>query len=216
MFQDNEKRDFLCILTTISEGIGLRKSTLITTAKQLEWGCHTATYAEAKKYGIKLSWTEGGFIMLYSKYCSLIKLHMNPNSTVKDDYLSNKLIEYMIMVEANGILRYLLGSLTWSHGTHVGVTYGKIMDYIMPPNMITAPDCAKLQPRELSNNMDPLIDMVLNHKEDVVEEKFSTLYRCKKCGANKAKYKDVQLRGFDEGKSLVLTCLPCGWTWIIY
>lgn len=46
-----------------------------------------------------------------------------------------------------------------------------------------------------------------------VDLKYSTAYRCSKCGERKATYNESQNRAADEQSTINLTCLNCGHTW---
>lgn len=47
-----------------------------------------------------------------------------------------------------------------------------------------------------------------------VELKSSDRYKCPNCSEHNATYQYVQLRSFDEGYNLSLTCIDCGHRWI--
>jgi DNA-directed RNA polymerase subunit M/transcription elongation factor TFIIS len=47
-----------------------------------------------------------------------------------------------------------------------------------------------------------------------VELKSSDRYKCPNCSKHNATYQYVQLRSFDEGYNLSLTCIDCGHRWI--
>lgn len=48
-----------------------------------------------------------------------------------------------------------------------------------------------------------------------VDQKESTRYQCPNCKKKKTKHQPVQLRSFDEGYNLSITCLNCGYGWVI-
>jgi len=56
-------------------------------------------------------------------------------------------------------------------------------------------------------------DEISLRMQQKVDLKYSTAYRCSKCGERKATYHESQNRAADEQSTINLKCLNCGHTW---
>lgn len=83
------------------------------------------------------------------------------------------------------------------------------------PEGINPAKIALLTPSEMSSNIQKYIDPITNRKVDDVVENLSTRYRCGACQNKKTRIKQVQTKSFDEGTSLLITCVNCNNSWII-
>lgn len=74
---------------------------------------------------------------------------------------------------------------------------------------------AKLSSHELCpEKSDAIIEEKNKRINEKVELKSSDRYKCPNCSKHNATYQYVQLRSFDEGYNLSLTCIDCGHRWI--
>lgn len=75
---------------------------------------------------------------------------------------------------------------------------------------------SKLANEDLSpchNNQ--LIETLNTRRNQCTTLKTSTLYRCKKCNKKETTVRSVQMRSLDEGESIVVNCVFCGYKWFI-
>lgn len=85
------------------------------------------------------------------------------------------------------------------------------------PDGINPKDLGKMSPSELNPHINKdIIEQLKIRGEQVVKIKYSTMYKCDKCGAKKAKEREIQTRSLDEGKTLFIECVQCGHTWRKY
>ncbi len=73
---------------------------------------------------------------------------------------------------------------------------------------------SKLDNKDLSphHNMKLLeeLNIRLNQK---VTLKTSTLYRCRQCGRKETTVRSAQMRSLDEGETIIISCVFCGYKW---
>lgn len=73
---------------------------------------------------------------------------------------------------------------------------------------------SKLDNKDLSplHNLKLLenLNIRLNQK---ITLKTSSLYKCRQCGHKETTIRSVQMRSLDEGESLILNCIFCGYKW---
>lgn len=73
---------------------------------------------------------------------------------------------------------------------------------------------SKLDNKDLSplHNLKLLetLNIRLNQK---ITLKTSSLYKCRQCGHKETTIRSVQMRSLDEGESLILDCIFCGYKW---
>lgn len=82
-------------------------------------------------------------------------------------------------------------------------------------NEIDLKTIATLSSHELCpEKSDALIEEKNKRINEKVEFKSSDRYKCPNCSKFNATYQYVQLRSFDEGYNLSLTCIDCGHRWI--
>lgn len=100
----------------------------------------------------------------------------------------------------------LITNLDPANGRHLlDMIYSGAID----PVKVAALSSAEMNPDANARIRDELA-LRLQQKVDL---KFSTAYRCSKCGARKATYHESQNRAADEQSTINLRCLECGHTW---
>ncbi len=100
----------------------------------------------------------------------------------------------------------LISNLDPANGRHLlDMIYTGAID---PVNVAALPS-AEMNPEANARVRDELA-LRLQQKVDL---KFSTAYRCSKCGERKATYHESQDRAADEQSTINLRCLNCGHTW---
>jgi len=100
----------------------------------------------------------------------------------------------------------LISNLDPANGRHL---IDMILAGMIDPVNVAALSSAEMNPEANAHVRDELA-LRLQQKVDV---KFSTAYRCSKCGERKATYHESQDRAADEQSTINLRCLNCGHTW---
>ncbi len=73
---------------------------------------------------------------------------------------------------------------------------------------------SKMTPEELSPSRNKqLVEQLTTRRNQKTSIKASSLYWCKKCKKNETTVRSVQMRSLDEGETLVITCIFCGYNW---
>lgn len=96
----------------------------------------------------------------------------------------------------------------------------RIVDWISKSNLadirVNYKDIAFKTTRELFPGL------YISHEEYIkqrgqqkIETKLSRQYRCSRCGHSETKVHEIQLRSFDEGSNISITCQNCSHHWII-
>jgi len=60
-----------------------------------------------------------------------------------------------------------------------------------------------------------IINYTDKQRNEFIKKKVSTLYKCPKCRTNNSTVEEVQCRAIDEGTNSRITCMTCGWKYII-
>jgi DNA-directed RNA polymerase I subunit RPA12 len=72
---------------------------------------------------------------------------------------------------------------------------------------------SRTQPRDFPSALrQKLQSSVKALDRNMVHDEATTEARCEKCGRTEVKYTELQLRGADEGSTIVYRC-PCGHSW---
>lgn len=79
---------------------------------------------------------------------------------------------------------------------------------------ISTNEVASLQLLEVNQKEKELVEKIAKRKEAKVMIKYVTSYECPQCGEHKCTIKSLQLRGQDEGATIVAFCI-CGYEWTI-
>ncbi len=95
----------------------------------------------------------------------------------------------------------------------VGSTY--LLDNIVS-GKIQPIDIGKLQPHELCvERNEDIISHTDKQRNEKINAKVSSLYKCSKCRSSTTTVQDIQLRSLDEGSNTRITCVVCAHVWII-
>lgn len=238
--QNEEKKRFFQILN--KDDI-FRNSNLkfkIDIVNQLESGCFKKTYEEAVSNNVLINWTSDGFLVIYNKYCYIVKLHIDKDSQIGSNKILNEIYNYLDILTRDNLYRKVLINLQIGNTNSFPKTIGekttisdkitskiqnilsanqikeKIYFYLQPKSVIYPYYIAEMNIKDMSDNLFDTINMINNHTAEKIEEKYTTLRYCPKCKQNKAKQYEVQLRSFDEGTSLYLVCCNCNWNWVVH
>lgn len=60
-----------------------------------------------------------------------------------------------------------------------------------------------------------IINYTDKQRNEIIKKKVSNLYKCPKCRTNNSTVEEVQCRALDEGTNTRITCMTCGWKYII-
>lgn len=73
---------------------------------------------------------------------------------------------------------------------------------------------SKLENKDLSPlHNDKLLEALSTRLNQTVTVKTSTLYRCRQCGRKETTVRSAQMRALDEGETIIITCVFCGYRW---
>ncbi len=79
------------------------------------------------------------------------------------------------------------------------------------PNKVSKLDNKDLSPKRNEKLLEALSSR-MNQKMSV---KTSTLYRCRQCGRKETTVRSAQMRSLDEGETLIIKCVWCGYKWFM-
>ncbi len=104
----------------------------------------------------------------------------------------NKLDDIILNIDTNSYLN--------NTGLKTSILNGNIVPKLL----------AFLSPMQINPSSYDKIKDKIKHKEEAENTLGITdLYKCRKCGENKAKVTELQMRSLDEPTSLVITCIVC-------
>ena len=84
-----------------------------------------------------------------------------------------------------------------------------LLEGIVDPSTVSKLDNKDLSPL----NNQKLIDELNTRLNQTITLKTSTLYKCRQCGRKETTVRSVQMRSLDEGETLVIKCVWCGYKW---
>lgn len=90
-------------------------------------------------------------------------------------------------------------------------TYGTIVIDNLKNGIITPEDIGTLEDTELcKESIANEINEIEIRSNQTIQKKFSTLYKCKSCGARRCEVRERQIKASDEPSDIFCTCLNCG------
>ena len=219
MMQNEEKKRFFQILNKDNKFKNSPLKYKVDIVNQLENGCFKLSYSEAVKHRIHINWTSEGFLVIYNKYCYIVKLHIDKDSEIKSSKILEEIHKYIDILTMDNLYRKVIINLKFKNTSLPTIIENKVKEkiysYLQPKSVVYPYYIPEMEVKCMSDNLLETMDMIHNHHAEKVEEKYTSLRSCPKCKQNKAKYIEVQLRSFDEGMSLYLVCCNCNWNWIV-
>lgn len=192
----------------------LNKRIKYKLVKLIERSITNASIDKANKYNTGAYWENPQFIEIYSNIGYNIKINLDITSSININ-LSDDIKSYLISHVYYFIIKAYIGSLFKKYKTKLNsVLINKIIDYIPHVNPLKLGYFSSLELNPYINQI--YIDELKSRIEQKVEIKYSTMYKCSQCGANKTHQREIQTRSGDEGGTLFITCLNCNHTWRQY
>ncbi len=134
----------------------------------------------------------------YLNDCYLLKINIDVESSV------NKISRNSYVI--NGLCNYLYMFLFRS-------TFGYKYEFIKMGHMIKPSQVFKVDFMQNNDNNKKYIDYVHNRMNEKIVYKTTAMYQCRKCKQRKTRYREMQLRCGDEGGTLFIECVVCGYSW---
>ncbi len=140
-------------------------------------------------------WEIPGFVDIYSNVGYRVNVNLDMDSSVNCDHIPN-VASYLI----SRLVGYMLKKRDASYT-------GEVIN----PMQVAYLDDMDLNPYINRH----IVDQIAIRGEQRIEVKYSTMYKCGKCGEKRVHCKEWQSRCSDEGSTLYITCLECGHEWKI-
>ncbi|HXT82837.1 MAG TPA: zinc ribbon domain-containing protein [Verrucomicrobiae bacterium] len=213
-----------------------KKFNIVTQTKivlAIESSILDASVDTAKVDNIPIYWNTDEFTQLYSSIGYNIKINLDTESSVNKNK-EEKIKTYLINEICDSITADLFVKKYKEYNEKyenspkllnpISPDFG-ILDF--PPEIfeniihfVQLFDIKKIG-YKTSQELNPYInqsyrDILALRENQIVEVKYSEMYKCGNCGNKKTHTKEIQTRSGDEGGTLFITCIVCQKTWTQY
>ena len=173
-------------------------------AKLIERSILNASIDKATERNIPKYWDNQEFIDQYSNIGYMIKMNISISSSIlrdQPDYIKF----YAVQKVYNYVLKKYLEETPLKKIPKTALEKLPTIDITKIGYM----NSQELNPHISKSIRD---EIKLREKEKIIL-KYSTLYKCYRCNERKTNVREVQKRRGDEGSTLEITCLECGYQW---
>lgn len=206
LLRSNEKDSIKNCLLSYNLFENMEDEHIDMTVRKIERSIVNASIDMATHKNIPKYWDDVSFVDLYSNISYNIKINIDPESSVlcdKSDDIKFHQIEQIYnssLLEALITKKYITNDIS-----------NILKDYIptIDLNKIGYMNSFDLNPKI----NEPYFIEKRKREQEKLASKFSTMYKCDRCGEKKTDIQEVQRRSSDEGSTLQITCLVCGAAW---
>ena len=68
---------------------------------------------------------------------------------------------------------------------------------------------------DMSKKNEVIKEQLNNRRGQKIKQKTTSLYRCRNCGSRQCTVRMQQMRSLDEGATLILNCVTCGFRFLV-
>jgi len=155
----------------------------IYIASCIEKSIYTETSKICKERGIFEITSDENYIFTYKNFV------YNITDNFSSKYLTDSMLKYAILIPKFN---------------------NKNAALIIEKYMFSLPNIASMTPYQLNPECNKdIMDLYNKRLKEKIEKKYSTMYTCNRCKSNKCSIKEQQIRRFDEGKTVFITCSNC-------
>ena len=178
-------------------------------AKRLESSVYNASIDKAKEKGIQTTWRTENFIAQYASIGYTFKINLDVNSSVNRDRPENV---------RKHVAQKICNYITWSYCKHLNVLPAETMKYVGEFLTYFNPcEVGNLSSYELNPYInEPYVQQISIREQQEAKKKYSTMYKCSRCGEKKTIFYEIQTCSLDEGGTQFIECLNCGKVWRSY
>lgn len=173
------------------------------TAKNIERSVNRVAIEACRDNNIPTYWENADFVAKYSSVGYNILVNIDVTSSVLSakapevkNYFISKIYHMMALTDVLG-------------GTIPAEVMAYVQSYCCDLKTIASLSALDLNP---AINR-PYIEELERRGQEKIDIKFSTMYLCDKCKKRKTKERELQTRSGDEGGTLFIECLHCGYVW---